>query len=240
MNNTSKKEKGKEKAPWLVELESKFVFYHNDPDHRSVDGFWWMNVTYRINSQFIIDTGIMPYDNIYDHCRGDHKLPLRFYYSSGMLHPSAWKALVPQKVIRSYNLGTYNEIFYEILNSEKEGFTVDPNSEEELSVAIGREVFKYKLKHVVAEFTLKRTTFTDRKKTVYGFFIKGKPKLEFIMMCTACNNKSRHYCSLEKGWTPPKKCTSCNGYDDHYCSSLQRSITLCTRCDIEDRACFCC
>lgn len=62
--------------------------------------------------------------------------------------------------------------------------------------------------------------------------------------CAGCEKKYRHWCYDQEKWIPPQKCSrsydGCKGYDEHYCTVRKRHISLCSRCDTDDRMCFCC
>lgn len=262
------------KATWLIELESKFYKSYDDHDIIGVEPFRRLSKRYKIDLQSIIEYGIITTENLFGYYHEPahltryneetgsnsddiqkikipkkyYRLPARFYYSSGMLHQTAWKALCFKKAPSDIH---EKRPCYQLLNHEHEGFAIDPNSELELEIAIGRELFKYNMRHIVSEFTVKKINFGAGNENIirsgirrneieyYGFYILDKRKLKFTHTCIVCNNKHRHYCQIKKGWTLPKRC-SCGGYDDHYCTIQNRWITLCMRCDTDDRMCFCC
>lgn len=60
-----------------------------------------------------------------------------------------------------------------------------------------------------------------------------------LTACQKCTAQEHHWCE-NKNYVCFLKCSGCGGYDDHYCQHQGRHITICTRCQCDDRMCFCC
>jgi len=57
--------------------------------------------------------------------------------------------------------------------------------------------------------------------------------------CKKCSAKEHHWCPVKK-YICFKQCSGCGEYDSHDCTFQNRYITICNRCQCDDRMCFCC